>query len=284
MTQLKKHILGYGLLAVAIGAAGWAESPPLPGEDSAERAALAAATDGKGFGPQSPRDIDQHEGSNPQVFGFAPEATRMTLCNIHLHESAEHKGGEFTTYAGDRDARGDETGFKYDGTLSAAELAPLDHKVGEGENGDLIPGDTVEAHFVYSTAQATPGPGLTSCFTDAVHNPQLRVEAVVGVLVNDPDAADFVDMARFQNVGGLNQLPNLPGDLGMFMVYNGSTTGAVYDEKGSPVQVTWSVRPKVVKIDITSLDGWFKDNPFHEQSAHHVRNLVTDPALLSRIE
>lgn len=284
MTQLKTHMIGFGISVAMIAVAASAEAPPLPGEDSTEQAALAAATHGKGFGPQSPRDIDNHNGSNPQIFGFAPEATRMTLCNIHLHESAEHKGGEFTTSAGDRDARGDGTGFKYNSTLSPAELAPLDHKVGEGENGDLIPGDTVEAHFVYSTAQATPGPGLTSCFTEAVHNPQLRVEAVIGVLVNDPSAANFAEMARFQNIGGLNQLPNLPGDLGVPTVYNGSTTGAVYDEKGSPMQVTWSVRPKVVKIDITSLDGWLKDNAFHEQSAHHVRNLVTDPALLSKIE
>lgn len=40
-------------------------------EDSviaAQRAALAAATEGKGFGPQSPRDIDTLAGSNPNMF------------------------------------------------------------------------------------------------------------------------------------------------------------------------------------------------------------------------
>lgn len=272
------------LLAAAtlIGTTALASPPsPGPGEGTpAERAAFAAETRGKGYGPQSPRDIDHHEDNNRQVFSFAPEAAQMTLCNIHLHESAEHKGGEFTTYAGD----GHGSGFSYDGTLTPAELAPVAAKVGDGENGDLAPGDTVEAHFVYSTAKAIPGPTLQSCFTEATHNPQLRVEAMIGVLVNDPDADDFTQIARFESLDGLNQLPDLPADLGAPTVYNGSTTGEDFDLKGSPVQVTWSVRPKVAKIDIGSLARWFADNPFQENHAHPVRNLVTDPDLLSQIE
>ena len=94
---------------------------PGPGEGTpAERAAFAAETRSKGYGPQSPRDIDHHEGNNRQVFSFAPEAAQMTLCNINLHESAEHNGGQFTTYAGD----GHGSGFSYDGTLTPVALPP----------------------------------------------------------------------------------------------------------------------------------------------------------------
>lgn len=38
----------------------------------AQRVALQANTDGKGFGSQSPRDIDQGYDVNQRVFGTAP--------------------------------------------------------------------------------------------------------------------------------------------------------------------------------------------------------------------
>lgn len=44
------------------------------------------------FGPQSPRDIMQTEGTNPIVFSFAPPPAAMNLCNVHFHLNAEHKG------------------------------------------------------------------------------------------------------------------------------------------------------------------------------------------------
>lgn len=247
-----------------------------------QRAALAAATEGKGYGPQAPRDLNAHEGTNHRAFGAAPAASEMTLCDIHFHENAEHKGGEFTTYAGNGDGHGTDTGFKYDGALSAAELAPVGHPIGESEHGDLEPGDTIEIHFVYSTAKATLGHGLGTCLTDAIGNPQLRVESVVAVLVND-GGEDFSEMTHIETLGGLNQLPNLPSDLGTPVVYDGSTTGPGYNEKGSPYQVTWSVRPDVAKLDINSVEAWLQDNPFDEDHAHGVRNLVVNPALLSPI-
>lgn len=246
-----------------------------------QRNALAAATAGAGFGPQAPRDIDAPQGNNHRYFGSAPAYAEMNLCDIHFHESAEHKGGEFTTYAGNGDGHGYGSGYKYDGQLSAAELAPVDMKVGESEHGDLIPGDTIEVHFVYSTAQAEPGPTLGTCLTEAIKNPQLRVEAVVAVLVNDPEAADFTEMAEVAKIGDFYQAPGLPNDLGTPVVYAGSTTGPTYDEKGSPFEVTWSVRPNVAKVDITSVAKWLADNPFEEEHAHGVRNLVINPDLLS---
>jgi len=39
----------------------------------------------------------------------------MNLCDIHFHKNAEHKGGEFTTYAGHGDGHGYLSGFKYNG-------------------------------------------------------------------------------------------------------------------------------------------------------------------------
>lgn len=47
--------------------------------------------------------------------------------------------------------------------------------------------------------------------------------------------------------------------------------------------VSWSVRPNVVKVHIGSVQEWFEDNPFDEEYAHAVRNLVTNENLLSEI-
>jgi hypothetical protein len=271
--------------ALALPAAAASEGQRAVSDDviAAQRAALAASTSGVGFGPQAPRDIGAASGSNTRIFGAAPAATEMAVCDIHFHESAEHKGGEFTTYAGNGDGKGDGTGYRYDGKLTEAELAPTGGKIGATDRGDLVPGDTIEIHFVHSTAQATLGNGLGTCLSDAIGNPQLRVETVVGVLVNDPKAADFTEMAKIETIGGRNQVPNLPNDLGKPVIYAGSTTGPAYNEKGSPFQVTWSVRPKVVKINIASVGRWLATNPFDERYAHGVRNLVVNPDLLSPI-
>ena len=248
-----------------------------------QRATLAIETDGKGYSSQSPRDIEARAGENHRIFGVAPAVDKMTLCDIHFHESAEHKGGMFTRYAGNGDGHGYGTGFKYDGELTEDELAPIGIKVGASDHGDLEPGDTIEIHFVYSTAKATIGHGLGTCMTEEIKNPQLRVEAVVGVLVSE-GGEDFTKMAEIEDIDGLNQVPNLPADLGAPVQYEGSTTGPGYNEKGSPFQVSWSVRPEVIKLNLTSVDTWLKDNPFGEDHAHGVRNLVTNPGLLSEIK
>ncbi|WCR05386.1 hypothetical protein JHX88_17845 [Paracoccus saliphilus] len=248
----------------------------------AQRAALASATDGAGFGPQAPRDIDSATGNNRRVFGASSSFARMNLCNIHFHESAEHKGGEFTTYAGNGDGHGYGTGFKYDGDLSEAELAPIDMSVGGSKYGGLEPGDTIEIHFVYSSAEVSPGPALDACMSAAVKKPDLRVEAVIAVLVSN-GGANFTEMTDVEIADGLYQAVNLPSDLGKPVVYAGSTTGPDYNEEGSPYQVTWSVRPQVAKLDIASVDTWLKNNLFEEKHAHAVRNLIIDPDLLAPI-
>ena len=247
-----------------------------------QRAALTVETGGQGYGPQSPRDIDLQTGSNNRTFSTAPEFGKMSLCDIHFHKNAEHKGGNFTTYAGNGDGRGYGTGFKYDGSLSDAELAPVEGLIGVHGQNSLQSGDTIEIHFVYSTAKATIGPTLGTCLSEAIGNPQLRVEAVVAVLVND-GGESLTDMARVETSNDLNQAPNLPNDLGAPVVYAGSTTGPTYNEKGSPFQVTWSVRPKTTKLNTSSVEAWLEDNPFGESFAHPVRNLVLDSDLLSEI-
>lgn len=248
-----------------------------------QRAKLAEATEGAGFGPQSPRDIDILTGANTRIFEEAPAYTDMNLCNIHFHENAEHRGGDFTSYVGNGDGKGAGTGFRYNGTLSAAELAPVGEKIGETKYGDLAPGDTIEVHYVHTTAQITPGPTLGACLSDSIMNPQLRVEAQVYVLVNDPNALDFRALTELGVVNGKHQALNIPTDTGAPVRYAGSTTGPGYNEKGSPLQVTWSVRPRVAKVDIKTVAAWLKDNAFDEAGAHGVRNLVMNPALLSPI-
>lgn len=249
----------------------------------AQRAKLAENTAGAGFGPQSPRDIDAAAGANPRRFSMAPDYRQMNLCNIHFHEGAEHRGGEFTRYAGNGDGKGYGTGYLYAGELSAAELAPLGHPVGGGKHGGLEPGDTVELHYVHSTAPVAPGPTLGACLSDAVMNPQLRVEAQVFVLVNDDSAMDFHHLTELGMRGGLHQALNIPGNTGTPVLYAGSTTGPGYNETGSPLEVTWSVRPEVMRVNIQSVGTWLESNVFDEDHAHGVRNLVRDPALLSQI-
>ncbi len=248
-----------------------------------QRATLASATEGKGFGPQAPRDIDAVAGTNPRIFEKAPPHAQMNLCNIHFHEGAEHKGGEFTTYAGNGDGEGYNSGYRFDGQLTAEELRPYDCPVCGGTHSRLEVGDTIEVHYVFSTAQVEPGPTLGSCLSEAISNPQLRVEAQVYVLVNDATAADFVELTNVAMVDGLYQAPNIPSDTGRPIEYPGSTTGPGYNLKGSPFQVSWSVRPKVKKVDIATVATWLEGNRFDEDHAHGVRNLVVNPALLSQI-
>lgn len=249
-----------------------------------QRHRLARHTEGKGFGPQAPRDIDSASGDNRVSFNPAPPYSQMNLCNIHFHKNAEHKGGEFTKYAGNGDGHGYLSGYQYSKYLTEDELAPVDHEICPSRFGNLYPGDTIEVHYVYSTAQIRPGPTLGSCLSDSVKNPQLRVEAQVAVLVNDDEAADFGDLTKHAKKGGLHQALNIPNYSGKPVQYAGSTTGPTYNEKGSPFQVTWGVRPKVVKVNIASVGQWCKGNVFHEDHAHGVRNLITNPDLLSKIQ
>ena len=286
-------LLTLGTASIAIGAASIYFVAPAAAETgeqvsdefiAEQRAILAAATDGAGFGPQAPRDIDSAAGTNTLIYSEAPAREQMNLCNIHFHEGAEHRGGNFTTYLGNGDGNGYNGGFGYDGELTEAELAPVDYLVGT-EAHPLEPGDTIEIHYVHTTSQITPGPTLGSCLSEAIGNPQLRVEGFVYVLVNDDSAADMVALNAVGEVGGYWQATGMPyGDAGEPVSYEGSTTGPSYNETGSPFQVSWSVHPQVIKVDIASVAAWLSDNQFDETYAHAVRNLVLNESLLSQID
>ncbi|MFT7561649.1 MAG: hypothetical protein ACI93R_003578 [Flavobacteriales bacterium] len=272
-----------------------------------QRLNLAGNAEGKGFGPQSPRNINSSAGKNTRIFGTAPASTELNLCNIHFHKNAEHAGGEFTRYAGNGDGHGFQTGYGYSGKLSQAESTPVTSEICPSEHGGLQSGDTIEVHYVHSSAQVKPGPTLGSCLSESIKNPQLRVETLVVVLVNgslggslgDNGALDFSELTKVGKVGevgtlgevgevgelgGKFQALNIPNNTGTPVVYEGSTTGPSYSEAGSPFQVTWSVRPNIVKVDIETVGEWCKDNVFDEDHAHGVRNLVINPSLLSPIK
>lgn len=241
-----------------------------------------------GFGPQTPRDIDALAGENARIFSFAPSYEEMNLCNIHFHENAEHKAKDFSIFAGEG-SHGYDSGYKCNMSqhLTPAELAPTEEAICKGEHGDLVPGDTIEVHWVFSSCDVAPGKGLGSCVSEKCANPNLRVETQVFTLVNDSNALDFNTLAYAGNmVNGKHQPKNLPANTGKPVVFTGSTTGPSYsDSTCSPYQVTWSVRPKCAKVDINSVGKWCKEgNAFKEDHAHGVRKLVTNPKLLSEIK
>ncbi len=249
-----------------------------------ERATLAASIVGQDVGAQAPRDIDSVRGSNTKITITAPASTEMYLCDIHFHKSAEHKGGEFTTYAGNGNGEGYGTGYKYSGTLTEEEKASF---AIEDEHNPLYSGDTIEVHYVYaSNPSAELANGLGSCLSGwtAETQPLLRVEAQIYVLVNDEHALDFTALNHVSEVNGRNQAEHIPSNTGTGVHYEGSTTGPGYNKLASPLQVTWNVRPNIAKVNIETVEEWFHHNDFDEHHAHAVRNLVINPDLLSEIK
>lgn len=233
------------------------------------------------MGPQTPRDITSIVGTNPTTFDIAPPPSELNLCNIHSHTNAEHKGPGFSVFVNATD-RG---GYACNNTdsLTAAELAPA-----PGAYGGVVPGETIEVHWVHtSCGNAAPGEGLGACVPEGCTDPALRVETQVFLVVNDENALDFTEFgyAGSANDAGLHQAKALPSGTGDPIQFLGSTTGPSWDQKTcSPAQVTWNVRPQCAKVDINSLHSWAENgNPFKETDSHGVRQLVTDPRLLSPI-
>lgn len=248
-----------------------------------QRDALAANTKGKGFGPQSPRDLNTLTGNNPGTFTTAPASTAMNLCNIHFHKNAEHKGGEFTKYAGNGDGHGFQTGYVYSGDLTASEFKPVNEDICPSEHSKLLAGDTIEVHYVHSSAKVEPKPSLGNCLGGLEKQPMLRVETQVFVLVNDKKALDFNELTKHGMKDGYYQALNLPENTGTPIQYAGSTTGPKFNEEASPLEVTWSVRPKIAKVNIETVGKWCEHNVYDEDHAHGVRNLVINPDLISPI-
>lgn len=245
--------------------------------------AVVAAEACSGYGPQTPRDIDNLAGDNKRIFSTAPDASQMNLCNIHFHNNAEHKAKDFSLYAGEG-KKGVGGGYMcgISKELSVAELKAPKNKV----CGGLKPGDTIEVHWVHSSADVKPGKGLGSCLAEGSANPDLRVETQVFTLVNDSGAMNFDDLDYDGTVrNGYHQAQFIPDTTGAPVEFLGSTTGPKYTEQAcSPLQVTWSVRPQCAKVDINSVAKWCESNEFDEDHAHGVRKLVTNPKLLSTIK
>ncbi len=235
------------------------------------------------FGPQTPRDISSTLGMNKDNFTMAPASTEMNLCNIHTHTNAEHKGPGYSVFVNDSESGGyacNDTAH-----LSAAELAAP--AVNAGKFKGVKPGDTIEVHWVHTSCDITPGEGLGSCLSDTCTDPLLRVEAQTFLVVNDSEAENFMHYAYNDTMrNNLHQPASLPTGTGEPVVFRGSTTGPSYTQSTcSPLKVTWSVRPQCARLDINSLNQWAADgNDFNETKSHGVRQLVTDPALLSPIE
>lgn len=280
-----KTIVGFLFISLTSACFASESSPPVAvntAKNSSQHKSVNAAAC-TGYGPQSPRDIDQPKGENPQLFSFAPSAKKMNLCNIHFHNNAEHKARDFSIYAGEgKQGHGGGYQCKMSQTLSKAELTKPAKQICKG----LRPGDTIEVHWVYSSCQIKPGAGLASCLSKKCANPELRVETQVFTLVNDTSALNFTDFAYAGNkLNGRHQAKSLPKGTGSAVSFIGSTTGAKYSESTcSPLQVTWAVRPKCAKLNINSIGEWCSNNIFSEDHAHAVRKLITNPALLSNIK
>lgn len=236
-----------------------------------------------GFAGQTPRDIDSKEGTNPVKFDLASPSSEMNLCNIHFHANAEHKAKDFSIYAGDgKDGYGSGYQCGISKSLTQAELKKPKGQICK----DLAPGDTIEVHWVHTSCDVAPGPSLGSCLSSACANPDLRVETQVFTLVNDRNALNFNDLSYDGNqADGFHQAKSIPSNTGVPVQFMGSTTGPSYNAQScSALQVTWSVRPQCAKLDINTIGKWCESNIFEEKSAHGVRELVTDPRLLSPIK
>lgn len=234
--------------------------------------------------PQTPRDITQSDGAAAGTFTLAPRASSLNLCNLHFHVNAEHRGPGYLLPAKVGDKRGGYICNTSD-SLTEAERRPVNDVCGHGSHG-VRPGDTIEVHWVYTSCPVatTPGKGLALCSPPACSKPVLRVESQVFLVVNNPAAVDLnqFDLAGSRRSGRL-QAKALPARSGMPVQFLGSTTGPAYADKCSPAQVTWSVRPKCARLDISSLKHWCESNKYDEHHGHGVRPLVTNVYSLGRI-
>lgn len=278
-----KITIGKVIIAIAAGFLSTSIYAAVEGHDQGGSAAAC-----EGFGPQTPRDIDNVNGSNKQNASRAPASDKMNLCNIHFHKNAEHKSKAFAIFAGNGDGHGNESGYQcgISKNLNAAELAPTSEAICKSEHGELKPGDTIEVHWVHTSCDVKPGATLGACMSAGCSNPDLRVETQVFTLVNDAKAMNLKDMDYDGKIiKGFHQASSLPTKTGKPVEFIGSTTGPKYSEQTcSPLQVTWSVRPQCAKIDINSVGAWCKGNAFKEDHAHGVRKLVTNPKLLAYIK
>lgn len=226
----------------------------------------------QGAGPQAPRDITSKVGENQVSWPFAEDPRSMNLCNIHFHRFAEHKGPEYGVLAGE----GDHQGYRCNDSRPPK---TRQHTAEKGQCKNVMVGDTIEVHWVFTSCDVDPGQGLGACMSDTCKNPSLRVEARVFTV--SEAKSGVLDFNEFDVKG--RQPKNYPPSEQMVR-YLGSTTGPSYTENAcSPLQVSWSVSGSCYKVSKSSLDQWCSKNVFQEDHAHGVRKIVKSPKLLDAI-
>ncbi|MEZ4873397.1 MAG: delta-class carbonic anhydrase [Bdellovibrionales bacterium] len=93
-----------------------------------------------------------------------------------------------------------------------------------------------------------------------------------------------MDFATHGKIDGYFQSRNIPTDE-RAVEFLGINNGPSFNQEiCSPLQVTWNVMPTCKTLDINTVHQWCRNNPYNEVKAHGVRDLVTDPRLLSNIE
>ncbi len=242
----------------------------------------AAEGDCARSGPQAPRDITHKAGVNTTYFSIAPPAHRLNLCNIHFHKNAEHKGPDYAVSGGSGKHGGWKCNADIQSQQKASALAPLTAATSGCAN--VVPGDTVEVHWVFSSCHVPPGKGLGACFSPECKNPQARVESAVYLLVNDTEALNFGQFDYDETTGQPYHQPRTLPNATDAVEFLGSTTGPDFTEQVcSPYQVTWNVRPQCQPLNINTLHRWCANNVFEEKGAHGVRQLVTNVKLMAPI-
>ncbi len=297
--------------ALALGVAAVAQAQHTPMDNAAPKHSAApghghaavptAACTPASVGPQSPRELAVKAGENANAtFPVATSSAGMSICNLHFHKNAEHKGVAFNVAAA-------PSGFQCNAAedLSPALTAAVPELPRGACGGSVKPGDTIEVHWVFTSCTDTlPGPTLGACSSERCSKPTLRVEAQVFLLVNGGPQRPSDNIAR-ENLGGARKGTDgkwqpttaLPPAANASVQYRGSTTNTAYDNVNScsPLNVTWNVRTSCRMLDIRALNEWCEgssNNPFREKDGatlraiegHGARKLVTLPKLLSKID
>jgi len=204
-------------------------------------------------GPQSPRDLAVAGGTNRlPVPGDGTRPPR--LCNVHFHRPAEHAGiAECPAVASEG------------GGGAAAGVC------GSGEHRPVRAGEEIEAHWVYTSCPEPPEPrpGLDNCVCGSQEGPDPMVLMVLGrAYLVSPDGTS----------GAADRLAEPAGVLAR---YGGSTTGPSYSGGGpddprpcSPARVQWAMDRRCLALQVSALGEWCRTNPWNEDHAHGLRDVI----------
>lgn len=237
-------------------------------------------------GPQSPKDLTTDRISDGNRFSAAPVMHRkqmndMELVNVHFHLGAEHKSDAYnsnavsdsgTTFtAGGHDVRAGwwATGTAADFHSTRASATPVGSPC-----EDLYVGDTIEVHWVHSSAgkQAAgsddpEGTHLTDGLGNAANgrnllNPMLHVEGTVYSIVSDDTAETVFDPGKNEPEKNKTLLDYHMPKAGEndYVRYVGSSTGqsftgnfAAKDQLCSPYVINWGVDLRLHKVKNTTM-------------------------------